>query len=867
MKKDKAVRNAEMKEAVVSRLKSMIVPFLILLVIGGLFAYIMLYQETPEEEEIIRANAYEGEEQEIVLENDRLKFVMDSATTQFSLTVKDTGMVWYSNPPDAANDPKALTLEKGNLQSTLMMVYSTTNGVDTIFNNYDYSMENQIYEIEPSADSIRVNYTIGKLEKEFVIPPVIPKERMEAYQALMSKSDAVMVNQYYKEYDINNLSKRDQEKKDELLANYPILETQVCYVIRENATENIRNKMQQIFESVGYTYEEYLEDRELGTAGSTRKQAVFNISMIYRLEGDDLVVEVPMGDIEFLSDYPIYTMTILPYFGAGGVDEQGYLLVPEGGGALINFNNGKIAQSNYYANLYGWDMATNRKALVHDTMAYYGVFGVSKGDNAFLCMLEDGAAYASIQADVSGKTNSYNYVNAVYSMSHREQYDVGDRYNGMMFVYEEELPDESLVQRYRFADTGSYVELADVYHDYLAAKHPEQFTPLADESAPAAIELLGAVDKVEQVLGVPVDKPIKLTSFTEAQEILSNLQNAGFGNLYVKLSGWANGGIKQKLFTKIKPVSALGGTKALKSLISYAKDNGVELYLDGVTDYAYNSNILNGFIVFTDAARLASQERVELYDYSKITFGQMDYEDPYYLLSHENIDKMADNLIGYAAANGAGVSFRNMGSEVSSDFDETDLQTRQKQVAVQVSKFEKAKQAGEGIMINEGNDYAMPYADMITNMDLGGSEYTILDRMVPFYQLAVHGFANYTGEPLNMVQDYENELLKSAEYGAGLAFTFMKETAFAIQSTDYTKYFGAGYDSWKDKAAEIYNRYNSELGHTFNQRMTDHKYLTDMVTCTSYEDGTKVYVNYSYEDYRAEDGTNVPARDYVAVRQ
>ena len=163
MKKDKAVKNAELKEAVVSRLKSLIGPFLILLVIGGLFAYIMLYQETPEEEEIIRANAYEGEEQEIVLENDRLKFVMDSATTQFSLTVKDTGMVWYSNPPDAADDPKALTLEKGNLQSTLMMVYSTTNGVDTIFNNYDYSMENQIYEIEPSADSIRVNYTIGKL--------------------------------------------------------------------------------------------------------------------------------------------------------------------------------------------------------------------------------------------------------------------------------------------------------------------------------------------------------------------------------------------------------------------------------------------------------------------------------------------------------------------------------------------------------------------------------------------------------------------------------------------------------------------------------------------------------------------------------
>lgn len=863
MKKD---RKAELKEALISRLKSLIGPVIILLIVALGAVFVMVNQTEEAEEEIPRANAYEGGEEELVLENDKLKFVMDSATTQFSVTVKDSGMVWYSNPPDAANDPLALTLEKGNLQSTIRMVYSTTNGVDTIFNNYDYSMLNQIYEIEPSADSIRVNYTIGELDKEFIIPPVMTEARMNEYLAGMSGSDKNMIDNYYKKYDINNLSKKDQANKDELLANYPILETEVAYVIRDNATDNVRNKLQQVFEAAGYTYEEYLEDKEMGSAGKTRKQAVFNISMIYRLEDGDLVVEVPMGDIEYLSDYPIYTMTLLPYFGAGGVDEEGFLLVPEGGGAVINFNNGKIAQSNYYANLYGWDMASNRTAVVHDTRAYFGTFGISKGDNSFLCFLEDGAAYASVLADVSGKSNSYNYVNAEYSITHREQYDVGDRYNGMMFIYEPNLPDENLVQRYRFVGSGSYVDMANVYHDYLAAKNPEQFTPLAENGTPAAVEILGAVDKVKQVLGIPVSKPVKLTGFKEAQEILTALKDAGFGNMYVKLSGWANGGVKQKLLTKIKPVASLGSAKDLQALISYAKSNGMELYLDGVTNYAYDSNLLNGFIEFRDAARLASQERVELLEYSKITFGQMMGEDSYYLLNHKNIDKMADNLIGYAAANGAGVSFRDMGMELSSDFDETDPFSRQQALAVQVSKFEQAKQAGEGIMINMGNDYAMPYADMITGMDLGGSEYTILDKMVPFYQLAVHGFANYAGEPLNLTQDYEDELLKSAEYGAGLSFTFMKETAFAIQSTNYTKYFGAGFDAWEDRAKEIYSRYNSELGHTFSQRMTDHRYLTDMVTCTSYEDGTKVYVNYSYEDYQAEDGTAVPARDYVAVK-
>ena len=65
---------------------------------------------------------------------------------------------------------------------------------------------------------------------------------------------------------------------------------------------------------------------------------------------------------------------------------------------------------------------------------------------------------------------------------------------------------------------------------------------------------------------------------------------------------------------------------------------------------------------------------------------------------------------------------------------------------------------------------------------------------------------------------------------------------------------------------EIYNRYNSELGHVFNQEMTNHEYLAKKVTCTTYEDGTKVYVNYSYHDFTATDGTVVPAKDYAVTR-
>ena len=47
--------------------------------------------------------------------------------------------------------------------------------------------------------------------------------------------------------------------------------------------------------------------------------------------------------------------------------------------------------------------------------------------------------------------------------------------------------------------------------------------------------------------------------------------------------------------------------------------------------------------------------------------------------------------------------------------------------------------------------------------------------------------------------------------------------------------------------------------------MTGHEYVAENVAMTTYEDGTRVYVNYSYDDVTV-DGTTVTARDYAVVR-
>ncbi len=865
MKKEKSVRKAEMKAALVRQLKGLAVPVIITAVIAAAIVVILNFQTTTEQEPVVKLNGYDGTTEPIVVENDRLKMTMDPATTQFSLEVKDTGKIWYSNPPEAASDPQAVASYKGRLQSTLLLTFSQATGLQTTFDNFSYGIDNQLYEIEQGDDYIKVNYSIGEAEREYAIPPVTTESKMQEWFDAAGKKDASFVRRYYKKYDINDLDEEDDP--EQLVADYPILETEPIYVLRDTTVSGAATiKLEQIFETAGYTAEDLEADKALSNKTKSSNKLVFNASMTYRLDGGDLVVEMPLDDLQYKKSTPIYTMVMLPYFGAGGPEDTGYMMVPEGGGALINFNNNKLSQASYYANLYGWDMALSRDAVVHDTRIYFNAFGIANGDDSFICILEEGAPYASVQADIAGHGGSYNYVNAVYSISPRELFEVGDLGSQNTYKFLETLPHETLTQRYRFVDSNDYVDMAKAYQGYLQDQYGTYFAQNDDASTPVALEIVGAVDKVRQILGVPVSRPLKLTKYSDAEEMIRQLSEEGMDNMSVKLTGWCNGGVNQKILRKAKTISALGSKKDLQSLGDAAKELGVDLYLEGVTHYEYDSGLLDGFFSFTDAARFISKERAELFVYNPVTYSAREGLDSYYLLHPDLIRENTQTLAEAAVKYNANVAFRDTGMELSSDYYLKDTVSRQSAMESQAQMLRDIEDGGQKNLINMGNDYAIPYADLVTNMDLAGSGYTILDEEIPFYQLAVHGFVNYTGAPLNICGNEQEELLESAEYGAGLSFSLMRETAFALQKTLYTEYYASDYAIEHDRMLETYNRYNSELGHVFSQQMTDHEKLGEELSCTTYEDGTKVYVNYSFTDAVTPDGVAVPARDYKVVR-
>ena len=776
---------------------------------------------------------YEDGAQTLTLENEDLLFELDGQTTAFKLTEKASGRQWLSNPEGAAQDSVAVSTNKDMLQSTLVVTYSSASGVID-FNNYAYSIQNGTYTVaQPDPDTVSVTYSVGKIEKIYLLPSAITVERFTAFTDAMSKKDAKKVKGVYTLYKPDKVASADN--RDELLALYPELENQELYVLKSDTSENNKAKTAGYFESVGYSQEDYEIDQQLVAGSSASTGPVFNVTVNYRLEGGDLLVEVPYRDIRYQADYPITFLTVLPMFGAAGVDDEGFMLIPEGGGALINYNNGKLNQNSYYANMYGWDYGTERTEAVSETENAFPVFGMTRDGGSFICVMEGASSYGGVQADISMRYNSYNWVCAKYNVLHSDRYNVSAKTARLVYMFEKEMPDDTIVQRYRFIDSDDYADMAAAYGDYLREKDPDFAAREASEAVPVSVELLGAFDKKVVKFGMPVDSVIPATTFDEAAGIVSELLEDGVENLSVRFSGWCNGGVDQKVLTKVKVLSKLGGKSGMKRLIEAAKAQDVPLYFDGISCFAYRSGLFQGFLPFRDAARFTTLEQVKLYPYSPIWYQQDDWYDPYYLVEPSYAKARSSTLIKTLADAGAeGVAFRDIGGLLSGNYNPKSTTTREQVLQMNLDTLKEAKAAGQKVMLKRGYDYVLPYADIITDMNLNGTDYSIIDQNVPFYQIAIHGNLDYTGQSINLSEDWETELLRCAEYGAGLNFTFMANDVEEVQDSLYTGYYGASWPAWSETVHELVAAYQRDMEGLNRERIVGHEQPAPGITVTTF---------------------------------
>ena len=186
-------------------------------------------------------------------------------------------------------------------------------------------------------------------------------------------------------------------------------------------------------------------------------------------------------------------------------------------------------------------------------------------------------------------------------------------------------------------------------------------------------------------------------------------------------------------------------------------------------------------------------------------------------------------------------------------------------------KLAELSASGTGIMLQTGFMFAAPWADFIVDMALDDQGFGITDVSVPFFQIVLHGLIPFTGRAINLAEDYSMNLLKTIESGAGLYFSFMIEDPAVLQETKFRQFYANQYRKWINEADALYRKFTTDLAGLYNQFIVDHVILAPGVTVTVYEDGTRVIVNRSDNDWNyrehADSYLSVEAKSYTVLRQ
>lgn len=784
-----------------------------------------------------------------IAENNSLQLFVDEQTGSVAVLHKQSGEIWHSNPPERDTDPLAAGVNKGVLSSQLKLDFYNLFGQLNAVNSYSDSVVHKQVKFEEMPNGVRVSYQFGTSAKTMDdMPMKISKARFEQ----------------------NVLSKLDNTGKRALKIAYTEDKEHSVYVRNDGALKGIQlDRALKAFEAAGYTEEDLVADIAENNLDQTKPEPrIFLASIEYVLDGDSLVAKVPVSRIRYPEEYPVNTISLLSFFGAGGPDAKGSILVPDGSGALIHFNNGKTKYPAYQQQVYGTDLTLETtENAVRTQEARLPVFGIIREGGAFLGIIEEGEAVATINADVSGRLNSYNYVYPSFTVLNKG--DLSLDANGQqrtLPAFQENPMKTDFTVRYAFlgGEDASYQGLAKYYQQYLKQNNglPQHEAVNDSEDSPFYLQLIGSISRKKLFAGVPYQALEPLTTFEQAQSIVTQMQQRDIKQIKLKYSGWFNNGYDHEVPDNLSVDREIGGSKGLRSFVEFAGNQGISFYPDVAVLTALSSS---GFDEKKEASRTLREVPAALYPID-LAINRRDRDaSPSYVVSPITAGKYVDSMLkDFAGFRTGGISLRDLADQLNSDYRKNNQIDRAQSQGNSVQSLYKLHEADLRMMADGGNAYALPFLTDITNAPMSNSKFKIEDEEIPFYQMVVRGFIDYTGVPYNL-STYTNAkqyVLKNLEYGAGVYFEWIYAPNHKVKDSEYNHLYAVNYELWIDQAAEIYKEVNDVLKQVRGERIIGHEKLGEGVYKTVYENGLYVIVNYNRSQVKA-DGKTIEAESYI----
>ncbi len=594
----------------------------------------------------------------------------------------------------------------------------------------------------------------------------------------------------------------------------------------------------------------------------------------YTINEKGLIAEVLVNEIQELwsNRYIVRDITFLPFFGAGDLEDEGYLMIPDGSGTLIEFNNEKQASSSYSGMVYGDNLTIPKQtasSMISEQISL-PAFGMKCNDNGFLAVITSGDANARILASTSKKTSSYNQIYTTCYIREMSKAGMGggwhlggDQGSAVNDSSEILLDGANYTLQFYFLEQGNadYSAMSNCYREHLEANKQMPNSPLADKDY-LVLDLIGAVSIEKFVFGIKMPVVTAMTSYNDVVDIVKELKSQGVENIIINYSGAVKGGLQNKIYNSFKIESKLGSKKEFNRMLEYLAQENVILFMETNPVDLYNDG--NGFVGNNDGVKTFFNKYGFQYLYSLDSFEAIN-ESRWHLLtpqlSAEATIKFAESAKKAKIEN---ISVDRYGSALYSNYaDGKDYISRTGTQKLWVNTLNTLQDNSDYVLIHGGNAFCLPYVDVVTDISTEGSDFDMSDMSIPFYQMTMSGNLLMTGEGINTTVDYDYAFLKALETGCSIKFNLIAADVTDLVGTQYNDKTSYSYDFWKDIVVEKYlemQEVNKALG---NGQILYHENVTEDVTLTVFESGSLV-INYGLEAYTY-NGVQVQPNDYAII--
>jgi len=557
------------------------------------------------------------------------------------------------------------------------------------------------------------------------------------------------------------------------------------------------------------------------------------IVVILQLEADGVRVEVPFESIyEGSSDFRLGRIYVYPFLGAArGSTIPGYMFVPDGTGSLIQFADSTRAENMFYGRYYGPDLGMIATQPYDDrtTTPYpisFPVFGMVHGEdqNAFLSVIEEGAAYGEVQVHPAGIITNFNFLYNAFV--YNETYFQATNRSGAGVTTVQGQPNAfDAVLHYRFltGDEANYVGMARSYQQYLIER---DLLHRHDDSSPdigIRLEFLGG-DKEEVLFW---NRFIAMTTISQMREILAGLQ---LPNPEVIYYGWQPFGASSMPPTSLTLDGTLGSVSEMRDLTDTITADGghFSLYLDPQAAYWEEP----GYSPRDDIAMAITNINIEGY---RRYFG-------YYFTFDALQWRYAALSRDVAAQSSAGLALDSIGSMVYGDFRQDEPFNREAAIeAYQTLLADAPLRLG----FYRPNDYFFSLAQAYYDMPLGDNGYIYTSESVPFLPIVLAGYIPYYGEVLNFSSNPQDDLLRHIEYGVYPSYFVTHEATAIMLNTPSFWIYTSSYTQWGEQIQQTYAWMNALLAPVRGQQIVAHEQVAEDVFATTYANGRQIIVNYT----------------------